>query len=90
MINESGRGCPYLGREALGQVAWVLSVDRAAEDALQDEPSDDVGRILGPQIERRHEDCDRGRYDDSRPASPMVGNRAPHGAAGEHDDVGPE
>src|SRR5438034_11004135 len=36
MIDEARRRRPHLGREALAEVAWVLAVDRAAEEALGD------------------------------------------------------
>ena len=37
MVAEAGRRRAYLGREALGQIARVLSVDRTTEQPLQRE-----------------------------------------------------
>ena len=90
VIDEARGRRAHLGREALAQVARVLAVDRAAEHALQNEAQDDQRRVVGPQIERRHEDGEDAGHDDRGPPAPFVGHAAPHGAAGEDHDVGPE
>src|SRR5260370_33803589 len=90
MVDEARGRRPYLGRETLAEIARVLAVDRAGEEALNDEARDDPQRVLGVEIDRRDEDADDGGDEDTGFAAPFVGHQAPYRIAAEHDDVCPE
>src|SRR6476661_3114534 len=90
MIDEPRGRAPDLRRVPLGKITRVLAVDRAAEDALDNEAGGDPERNRVPKVERRDEDGDEGGYDDGPAPSPFVGKDAPQAITEEHDDIGPE
>src|SRR5262245_22373903 len=87
MIDEA-RGCaPDLRRVPLGEIARVLAIDRATEDALNDEAGDDPERNRAPKVKGRDEDGDDGGHGVGPAPSPAVGDNAPQAITEKHHDI---